>query len=369
MKKSRRLKRGAFFADRGNDMSKMNVLVVDDHEPNLTLYARAVKKIGAFETFCFQSSKEALVWAAAHDVRLAIVDYQMPAPNGLEFTNALRGLAGKTEVPVIMITGNQREDLRSFASTRGGIDAFLLKPVKINEFLILAKQLLEQGRPGPAAQAEKSAKRITIGADAGRPSVPVAYVANPTFERLCEALALRHPTLKRHSQLTSLFSGRVATALGLPDWEVKLITSAARLHDIGMIGTPDSILSKASEFDDREWEIVKEHPEAGLQMLKDEDTPLMIAASVMAMTHHERVDGSGYPKSLQGRNIPLYGRIVAVADGFAAMVSKRPFRHMLTAKAAFAKLKELAGTRFDAAIVEALRSAPLSDIFSTYEIL
>jgi response regulator RpfG family c-di-GMP phosphodiesterase len=362
-------KAGSLFADHGDDMSKLNVLVVDDHEPNLTLYARAVKKLGAFETVGFQSSKEALVWAAAHDVRLAIVDYQMPAPNGLEFTNTLRGLEGKAEVPVIMITGNQRDDLRSFASTRGGIDAFLLKPVKIAEFLTLAKQLLEQGRPGPAAQTAKSAKRTTIGADAGRPSIPVADTTNPTFERLCEALALRHSCLQRHSRLTSLFSGRIATALRLPDWEVKLIASAARLHDIGMIGTPDSILSKANEFDDREWQIVKEHPEAGLGMLKDEDSPLMTAASVMAMTHHERVDGLGYPKSLQGQNIPLYGRIVAVADAFAGMVSKRPYRHMLTAKAALAKLKELAGTRFDAAIVEALRSAPLSDIFSTYEIL
>lgn len=356
------------MADHGNVMSKMNVLVVDDHAPNLTLFTRTVKKLDDCEAFCFESSKDALAWAAAHDVRLAIVDYQMPSPNGLDFTKALRSLEGKAEVPVIMITGNQREDLRSFASKSGGIDAFLLKPVKTTEFLTLAKRLLEQGRPGSAAQRAKSVIRVTIGADAGRPAMPVANEMNPTYERLCEALALRDLSLRRHSRLTSLLSGRIATALHLPEWEGKLIASAARLHDIGMIGTPDSIFSKETELDDREWRIVKEHPEAGLQALKEDESPVMIAASVMAMTHHERIDGSGYPKGLKGEEIPLYGRIVAVADTFAAMVSKRPYRQALPSRAAFAKLKEFAGERYDAAIVDALRSAHLKDVLSTYDI-
>jgi len=147
------------------------------------------------------------------------------------------------------------------------------------------------------------------------------------------------------------YSAIIAEGLGLPGSEVEIIRDASPMHDVGKIMLPDSILKKKGKLTAKERALMKEHPFIGTEIFRGAKTPMLKACSVIAMSHHERFDGTGYPQGLKGDEIPLYGRIVALADCFDALTSRRPYKKAYSFEKSFSMLVEKAGTHFDPAVV------------------
>lgn len=179
--------------------------------------------------------------------------------------------------------------------------------------------------------------------------------------RLSSAAEFKDDSTARHIQRMAYYSEILALELGLPEKTARRIREAAKMHDIGKIGIPDEILNKPGKLNEAEWKIMRQHPEFGAQILQNPDTQLLETAYSIALTHHERVDGRGYPSGLLNDEIPLEGKIVTVADVFDALTSKRCYKEAFTVEKAIEIINEGIGTQFDQKVVEAL-IARLDDI-------
>ena len=166
------------------------------------------------------------------------------------------------------------------------------------------------------------------------------------------AAEYKDPDTGNHILRISDYSAELGRALGLPAEELELLRYASPMHDIGKIGIPDSILQKPGKLTADEWEVMKQHPLIGSRIFSNSSSPLLQAVSVISLTHHEKVDGTGYPRGLKGKEIPLYGRIVALVDVFDAMVSKRCYKSELSFEEGFEHIRSLAGTHLDPDLVE-----------------
>jgi two-component system response regulator RpfG len=173
------------------------------------------------------------------------------------------------------------------------------------------------------------------------------------LSRLARATGHRDGNAPGHLERIGRYSALIAEALGLAEDEVKVIELAAPLHDIGKIGNPDAILLKPGELDEAERAEVQKHPRFGYEILRDSSSKFVQAGATIALHHHERWDGAGYPDGVAGEEIPLSARIVAVADVLEALTTHRPYREPWTLQAAFDYLREQSGKQFDPAVVDA----------------
>ncbi len=328
------------------------VLVIDDYEANLKLYGKVISQIPNTEIVPFTVSKQALLWSDQNDPALVVVDQNMPDPDGLEFIRLYRQLRGRGETPIIMITGTQDRELRREALRRGA-GAFLNKPVDPVEFLSYATNFIvsRSSRIEAVARAEASVSQAqTLAAQ-------LEERDRQTIEHLWRALGARDPRLGQHATRVAGYAGRIASRLGLSANDIAAITIAARVHDIGKLSLPDRVLLKAAKLASEERTIAHGHAQAGADILRGEESHLMALAADLARTHHEAIDGSGYPSGLRGEAIPIGGRIVAVADAFSAMTARRPWRDALTIGHAVEEIERAAGSRFDSRVVGAFRDA------------
>jgi putative two-component system response regulator len=328
------------------------VLIVDDTEINLILFGALVKKLDQCKSQTFPSSIAALDWAAVNECDLLIVDYMMPDIDGLEFITRFRTLPGCESVPVLMITANDQKQLRYRALDLGAND-FLIKPVDKVEFLARTKNMLT------VSEARKQlVNRASWLADEVRKATSeILARERETVLRLCKAAEYRDPETGAHILRMAHFSRLIARELGLSVDEQELLLEAAPLHDIGKVGIADNILLKPGRLDTAEFEIMKQHAIFGYELLKGSSSRVLQAGAEIARGHHEKFDGSGYPQGLKGEEIPLFSRIVAVADVFDALTSERPYKKAWEIEAAVDFLTAGAGTHFDPDCVRAFLEA------------
>lgn len=326
----------------------MDILIVDDHQTNVTLFSFLVKKIEGVVTFEFTDPAAALDWCQAHDPDLVLVDYMMPDIDGLQFIERFRAMRGKSNIPLVMITADTESDVRQRALELSAND-FLTKPVDKNELSARVKNMLSLRR----AQLQLANRAAWLAEEVRKATIEIKAREREAIHRLSRAAEYRDPETGAHLARMSRYSCHIARNLGLSTDEQELILEAAPMHDIGKVGTPDNILLKPGKLDAEEWEIMKRHAGIGASILKNSDSPLLQAASVIALTHHEKFDGSGYPQGLKGEAIPLHGRIVAVADVFDALTSARPYKPAWEMERAIALIHEGAGSHFDPQCVDA----------------
>lgn len=174
-----------------------------------------------------------------------------------------------------------------------------------------------------------------------------------TIKRLALASEYRDDTTGKHIERISEYSTLIAKNLGLTEKEIEIIKYASPMHDIGKIGIPDAVLLKPGKLTPEEFDIIKTHADIGAKILGGSDKELLIACEIIAMTHHEKFDGTGYPKGLKGNDIPLYGRIVSIADVFDALTSERPYKTAFSVEKSFTIIKDDTGTHFDPEIAKA----------------
>jgi response regulator RpfG family c-di-GMP phosphodiesterase len=325
------------------------VLVIDDVQTNLTVFAKVVAQIPETEAVCFTSSKDALQWASTNECVLIIVDQSMPEMSGIEFISELRG-RGNSSTPIVMITGHSDKELQRDALKRGA-SAFLSKPVDPVAFVSLARNLIQLR----GARFDTMAKVGAAQADQHALSEAVFAQERATLEAFVRLIDLRDPRTGDHCRRVALFSEAIANKLGLSIVEVSQLAQAARIHDVGKIAMPDRILNKSSRLMGDEREAAKKHVADGVAVLSGFTTPVLRAAAEIAHSHHERFDGTGYPSKMQGTAIPVFARIVAVADTFSALTSRRPWRDAASVSIAVEQIEKESGFGFEPKIVGAFR--------------
>ena len=319
----------------------MNVLIVDDNPTNLALLSHMLAPLPDVQAVQQGDPAAALDWCRNHEPDAVLLDYMMPGMDGLQFLDDFRALPGKANVPVIMITADQQTALRHEALQSSAND-FLTKPVDHVELRARLSNMLAARRSQLALAQEVRGIQAKLAAREAE-----------TVHRLSLAAKCRDPETGAHLLRMANYARLIAAGLGLPQNEQNLILAAAPMHDIGKVGIPDNILLKPGRLDPDELAVMRRHPEIGARILGNGSSALLQAASSIALHHHERFDGTGYPHGLAGEQIPLYARIVAVADVFDALTSSRPYKPAWPLERALAHLREHSGTHFDPRCVQA----------------
>lgn len=331
------------------------VLIIDDNDINLTLAKALVQRLGDCQPLTFERPREALDWCRANAPDLVVVDYMMPDMDGLQFIAAFRALPGREDIPILMVTANDQRDIR-YEALEGGANDFLNKPIDRVEFSARARNMLalRSSRKFLADRAHHLEVLVEERTAAIREREKELIV------RISRAAEFRDPETGAHIQRMAHYSRLIAARLGLSAADQDLVLSAAPMHDVGKVGIPDKILLKPGKLDAEEFAVMQTHAAKGGQILGGSASKLLETAASIADTHHEKFDGSGYPRGLKGGEIPLFGRIVAVADVFDALTSSRPYKKAWTTEDAMAFLRENSGSHFDPACVDAFLADPLA---------
>ncbi|RMH61902.1 MAG: response regulator [Zetaproteobacteria bacterium] len=326
----------------------MNILLVDDNPTNLALLRHMVRKLQDCEPICYEHPLEALATCAETMPDMVLVDYMMPELDGIDFIQRFRALPHGRDIPIIMITADDSRDVR-YEALQVGANDFLNKPIDKTEFLARMRNMLtlRKSQKQLANRAEWLASEVRKATRELRKRELEAVVM------LSRAAEFRDPETGAHLLRMAHYAQVIARNLGLSQEQQDLLQEAAPMHDIGKVGVPDRILLKPGKLDRKEFEIMKQHAVYGYQILRDSASPLLRMGAEIAWTHHERVDGAGYPRGLKGDAIPLVGRIVAVADVFDALTSARPYKQAWPVDKAQDWLRTHAGAHFDPACVDA----------------
>lgn len=331
---------------------RMKVVIIDDTPTNIKVMEAMLGRLNGCEAISFTDPAQGLAACLRLDPDLIIVDYMMPGLDGIELTQRLRAVPTCAETPVLMVTATHEKEVR-YKALESGVTDFLTKPLDRVEFVSRLKNMLalRQSHLILAGRAE------SLAAEVRKATAEVLERERETIFRLARAAEFRDPETGAHILRMANFSQLIARGLELPQKDQEMILQAAPMHDVGKLGTPDDILLKRGRLDEAEYETMRLHPIIGYEILKDSASPMLQMAAQIALTHHEKFDGSGYPNKLAGDRIPILGRIVAVADVFDALTSARPYKDAWDLERATAYLRDHRGTHFDPDCVDAFLNA------------
>lgn len=337
----------------------IRVLIVDDDEQ-----ARAA--IGAllatrrYETVCVADAPAARDQVATGQFQVVLCDVRLPGESGMQLAQELA--QASPHLAVIMVSGVNDLRVAETALEIGAYD-YLVKPFSANDVLIAVANAVR--RRAALLEDDAAKRQLTAVLEEHREALVDATAAladlraslnhsrHATLYKLARVAEIRNEDMGDHMERVGLYGELIATAMGLEEQRCSALRMASPLHDIGKIGLPDQILLKPGPLEDDERLMMQGHTEVGYALLMDREDALLDLAARIALTHHERVDGTGYPNGLAGEEIPIESRIVAVADAFDAMTSNRPYRTALTARTAFDRIRDGAGSQFDATVVRA----------------
>ena len=324
------------------------IAIIDDSEINLMLFGALVGKLANCRAELFRESVKGLHWCAENVPDLVVVDYMMPEMDGIEFITKLRASSGMEEVPILMITASDDRDVR-YEALRIGATDFLTKPVDHVEFSVRVRNMLALSN-----SHRKLANRAAwLAEEVTKATVAIHAREQELLYRMSRAAEFRDPETGAHIQRMAHYSQLIAAKLGLSDDDQQLLFQAAPMHDVGKIGIPDHILLKPGRLTPDEYEVMKRHAVIGYELLNGSESQVLQTAATIAASHHEKFDGSGYPNGVMGEAIPLFGRIVSVADVFDALTSKRPYKEAWSLERAAKFVRTGAGGHFDSACVGA----------------
>jgi putative two-component system response regulator len=339
------------------------LLIVDDEAGFRRTLRRSLER-GGHRVLEASNVEEARAVLAADAVELVLCDVNMPGGSGLELVRSV--VAGTPDTAIVMLTGVDDPVVADEALAIGA-DGYLVKPVGGNEARIivsssLRRRELELARRHYVEELESKVVRRTAALRDAMTQLElreanVRDAERDAVDRLVTALTIRSEETGEHIRRVGRFSALLARRAGVRLWSDDEICLGAMLHDVGKIGIPDSILLKPGALDPQEREIIKRHSILGNRMLADGHSPVLILGAQIALSHHERWDGTGYPYGLAEDDIPIAGRIVAIGDVFDALTSDRVYRPALPVADAIQEMRSQSSRQFDPDLLELFLSA------------
>ena len=335
------------------DTAPQTILVIDDNPDNIDVLNNLLRPDYTVKA-ALNAARGLALARAEHKPDLILLDVMMPVMDGYELCQQLKNDPSTSNIPVIFITARSYEEDEKKGLALGAVD-YITKPInpditlaRIRTHLALADQNKQLARQVLERTKALRDTRLTIIRCLARAA---EYNDNQT--------GLHVIRMSHYSRILALAYSQD------PGW-ADLIFHASPMHDIGKIGIPDSILLKQGALTGEEWTVMRRHPEIGAEIIGDDPSRLMVMAREIAMAHHEKWDGSGYPLQLAGEQIPVSARIVAIADVFDALTSVRPYKDKWKMEHALAEIRNKAGTHFDPALV-ALYEKVLPEIIAIHE--
>ncbi|MCR4300414.1 MAG: response regulator [Sulfuricaulis sp.] len=326
------------------------IMIVDDQFTSRKILEQLVITLDEhLEVRSFADPISALEWAGNHQPDLVLTDYKMPQMDGIEFTSRLRELYADT--PLVMVTTVEDKEVRYLALEAGATD-FLNKPIDHTECRARCHNLLLLSHH----QRIVKNRALLLESKVSEATKEIRIREEETLLRLAKAGEYRDEETGNHVIRMARFSRLMAEKIGLPESDCHIIEIAAPMHDIGKIGIPDGILLKPGKLDDTEMRVMRTHARIGYEILKDSPSKYLQLGAVIALGHHERYDGTGYPGRLRGYEIPLEARIVAVADVFDALTSVRPYKKAWSIQDSLNLLSSERGKHFDPDCVDAFHA-------------
>jgi putative two-component system response regulator len=338
------------------EITRGRILIVDDTESHILLLRKILKGAGYGSIATTTNPSEAADLYREFRPDLVVLDLHMKPINGFEVIEQLKSLEPDSYAPVLMMTALNDQEVLLKALEVGARD-FLNKPFDRVEALTRIRNQLEVRLLHNHVRDQNRILEETVR----ERTREIRETRLEVIRRLGRAAEYRDNETGLHIIRMSLAAARLGRAAGLSSTECDLLLNASPMHDIGKIGIPDAILLKAGPLDAEEWEIMKRHPAIGAELLAGGSSELMQMAETIAHCHHEKWDGTGYPRGLYGEKIPLAARIVAVCDVFDALLSARPYKKPWTVEAALAELDRLAGSHFEPLLVALFRDV-LTDV-------
>lgn len=356
-----------------NGFEECCIAIIDDEKINIDMIQYYLEMEGFKNLISTDNSAMAFSMIEAQRPDLVLSDINMPDVSGLDLLSQIRGHQGLEKTPVIILTASSDNETKISALKQGATD-LLAKPIHHGELIARIRNVLNvkvyQDQLKAQTESLEDAVRLrTAELESSRLSV---------IQCLARAAEFRDDDTGQHVIRVGKYARIIGDALGLPEQELRLLEPAAQLHDVGKIGVEDSILLKPGKLTSEEYELMKKHcgfgkkivnclpereaelirmhTEMGAKIMDIPDSPILTLAKVIAMTHHERWDGTGYPLGLSGVDIPVEGRITAVADVFDALMSKRSYKPAFPLVKCFDILEEGRGTHFDPSVLDAFFS-------------
>ena len=333
-----------------------NILIIDDNIIDVQILNKILTNAGFINISSTTDPTQAIDLYKEIKPDLVLLDLNMPKMDGFAVMVQLSILNPDDYLPLVILTAEE-ESIRFKALSSGAKD-FLHKPYQHLDVLLKSRNIIEvrllynQIKNQSASLEHQVNEQIKEIRDARL----------DVIQRLAIAAELRDAGTGRHIYRMSRYCQLLAMAVGFTKEQADLILTASPLHDIGKIAIPDFILLKPSGLDPNEFEIIKTHTTLGAKMLTGSNSVFLKMAETIALTHHEKWDGKGYPRGIRGEDIPLVGRICALADVFDALSSARPYKEAWTLEKTIEEIRQLKGTHFDPKIVEAFE-----DLFKEFK--
>jgi putative two-component system response regulator len=330
------------------------ILVVDDEDRNLRLMEAMLVPMG-YRILTAGNGEQALEIITEEPVDVILLDIMMPKMDGFQVAKHLKSDPETKLIPIVMVTALQAKEDR-IKAIEAGADDFLTKPVDKTEMrarvasLVKVKAYNDHMRDHQKELEQEVARRTR---DLEEAFARIKAVSLEAIFRLTRAAEYKDEDTGSHIQRMSNYAAVIARNMGLGKKVTESILYATPMHDIGKIGIPDHILLKPGKLDPDEWAVMQQHTIIGARILEGSRTGVIRLGEIVAMTHHEKWDGSGYPRGLKGKKIPLVGRIVAIADVFDALTSKRPYKEAFSLEKSYSIIRQGRGSHFDPAVVDA----------------
>jgi cyclic di-GMP phosphodiesterase len=328
------------------NVKSASILVVDDEVANLKLIEKLLHANGYLNIVCIQKSSEVMDELQKTPADLLLLDLNMPEIDGYGVMEQLK-LLPKNIVPTILVlTAQHMQDHRQRALDSGARD-YVTKPFDVNELLSRVRNLLEVKMAHKFMYHQNEILELEVL----KRTQALHETRLQVVYRLGRAAEYRDNETGLHIIRMSNISAILGKKAGMSNYECELLLHASPMHDIGKIGIPDNILLKPCKLDADEWSIMQTHAQIGANILSGDDSDLMKMAHEIALTHHEKFNGKGYPNNLEGESIPLVGRITAIADVFDALTSVRPYKKAWTVEKTMELIKRESAQHFDSELV------------------
>jgi len=324
------------------------ILIIDDEPANILLLQRLLQQDGFAALESATDPRQALPLFTEFHPDLVLLDLHMPHLDGFAVMKQFKSrIPDGDYLPIIVLTADVATEAKQQALAMGAMD-FLTKPLDHAEVRLRIRNLLQTRFLYKEVQNQKEVLEDKVR----ERTADLEQAQLEALERLALAAEFRDDETGQHTQRVGVRSAMLAKAVSLPPDQVELIRRAAPLHDVGKIGIPDAILRKPGKLTPEEFEVIKTHTAIGAQILSGSRSPLLQMAEEIALTHHERWDGTGYA-GLAGATIPLPGRIVALADVFDALTNDRIYRKALPLEEALIEIERQRGRHFEPELVDA----------------